>query len=202
MADDSLTIIPINFKLKELGVVRFARKSNVIDIGFKGGQTVVFDIDPKKVTNTRDNFEKEAKRYPGLSKSIISKVSLVLLDSSSNYLQYLLYNKAAAAAASDDDTPDGKCNHQNSAITTLSRNSYSAAAITMRLANTYCQNFFIDTLGQPHAAVTIDKHLEVLPIKSSRFKNWLCKIFYDFSSERNNKQLVIKTTNKLKKYLL
>ena len=25
----------------------------------------------------------------------------------------------------------------------------------------------------------------VLPIKSSRFKNWLCKIFYDFSGKRN-----------------
>ena len=61
MTDDSLTFIPITFKLKALGVVRFARKSNVIDIGFKDGQTVVFDIDPKKVTNTRDNFEKEAE---------------------------------------------------------------------------------------------------------------------------------------------
>ncbi len=55
----------------------------------------------------------------------------------------------------------------------------------MRLAKKYCQDFFIDNLGQPHAAVKIDKHLEVLPIKSSRFKNWLCKIFYDFSAERN-----------------
>src|ERR687887_1309311 len=96
-ADDTLTFIPINDKLKARGVIRFARESNAIDIGFKGGQTVVFDIDPKKVTNTRDNFEKEAKRYPSLSKSTISKVSLVLLDSTNNYLQYLLYNKAAEA---------------------------------------------------------------------------------------------------------
>ena len=77
MTDDTLTLIPINDKLKALGVVRFARKSNVIDIGFKGGQTVVFGIDRKKVTNTRDNFEKEAKRYPGLSKSTISKSMIV-----------------------------------------------------------------------------------------------------------------------------
>jgi hypothetical protein len=58
--DDTLTFIPINDKLKALGVTKFAKKSNVIDIGFKGGQMVVFDIDPKKITNTRDNFEKEA----------------------------------------------------------------------------------------------------------------------------------------------
>jgi DNA polymerase elongation subunit (family B) len=177
MADDTLTFIPINDKLKALGVVRLARKSNVIDIGFKGGQTVVFDIDPKKVTNTRDNFEKEARRFPGLSKSTISKASLVLLDSTNNYLQYLLYSKAAAA-----DAPNGKGDREHSQITTLSRNP--AAVVTMRLAKKHCQDLFIDTLGQPHAAVKIDKHLEVLPIKSSRFKNWLCKIFYDFSSER------------------
>ena len=138
---------------------------------------VVFDIDPKKITNTRDNFEKEARRYPDLSKSIISKVSLVLMDSTNNYLQYLLYNKAA-------DAPNGKGNREHSQI------SYTLAQlllqlIAMRLAKKYCHDFFIDNLGQPYAAVKIDKHFEVLPIKSSRFKNWLCKIFYDFSSKRN-----------------
>ncbi|HJT49028.1 MAG TPA: DNA polymerase domain-containing protein [Nitrososphaeraceae archaeon] len=175
MADDAFTFIEPNDKLRALGVVKFVKQSNVIDIGFKGGQTVVFDIDPKKITNTRDNFEKEAKRYPGLSKSTISKVSLVLLDSTNNYLQYLLYSKAAANA------PDGKGDQQHAHITTLSRNP--AAVVAMRLAKKYCQDFFIDNLGQPHAAVKIDKHLEVLQIKSSRFKNWLCKTFYDFSAE-------------------
>ena len=62
MTDDTLTFIPINDKLKALGVTKFAKKSNVIDIGFKGGQMVIFDIDPKKITNTRDNFEKESRR--------------------------------------------------------------------------------------------------------------------------------------------
>jgi DNA polymerase elongation subunit (family B) len=190
MTDDAtLTFIPINDKLKALGVVRFARKSNVIDIGFKDGQTVVFDIDPKKVTNTRDNFEKEAKRYPGLSKSTISKVSLALLDSTNNYLQYLLYSKAAA------DAPDGKGDRQHPSIATLSRNP--AAVVSMRLAKRYCQNLFVDNLGQPHAAVKIDRHLEVLPIKSSRFKNWLCKVFYDFSSDR--KKQVPNTDSQSKK---
>ena len=175
-ASDTLTFVPINEKLRVLGVVKFAKQSNVIDIGLKNGQTIVFDIDPKKITNTRDNFEKEAKRYPGLSKSTIGKMSLVLLDSTNNYLQYLLYSKAAA------DTPNGKGDRQYSHIATLSRNP--AAAVVMRLANKYCQDLFIDNLGQPYTAVKIDKHLEVLPIKSSTFKNWLCKIFYDFSSER------------------
>jgi hypothetical protein len=131
MTDDTLTFIPIKDKLKALGVIRFARKSNVIDIEFKDGQTVVFDIDTKKVTNTRDNFGKEAKRYPGLPKSTISRVSLVLLDSTNNYLQYLLYNKAAA------DILDGKGAMQHSR---LSRNG--AAAVATRFAKEHCQDFF------------------------------------------------------------
>ena len=55
----------------------------------------------------------------------------------------------------------------------------------MKLAKQHCQDFFIDNLGQPHAAVKIDKHLEVLPIKGSRFKNWLCKVYYDFTISKD-----------------
>ena len=119
MTNDTLTFIPINDKLKALGVTKFAKQSNVIDIGFEGGQMVVFDIDPKKITNTRDNFEKEARRYPDLSKSIIGKVSLVLMDSTNNYLQYLLYNKAA-------NVPSSKYDREHSQITTLSHNTAAA----------------------------------------------------------------------------
>jgi hypothetical protein len=119
---------------------------------------------------------REKLRYPSLSKSTISKVSLVLMDPTDNYLQYLFFSKAANA-------PNGKGDREHPQITTMSRNP--AAVLTMRLAKKYCQDFFIDNLGQPHAAVKIDKHLEVLQIKSSRFKNWLCKTFYDFSAERD-----------------
>ena len=35
MTNDTLTFIPINDKLKALGVTKFAKQSNVIDIGFK-----------------------------------------------------------------------------------------------------------------------------------------------------------------------
>jgi hypothetical protein len=126
----------------------------------------------------------------GLSKSTISKVSLVLLDSTNNYLQYLLYSKAANA-------PDGKSDREHSKITAFSRNP--AAVVNMRLPKKYCQDLFIDNLGQPDAAVKIDKHVEVLSIKSSRFKNWLCKISYDFSAERNKQ--VHNKEDQSKKYI-
>jgi hypothetical protein len=64
---DTLTFIPINNKLKALGVTKFVRQSNIIEIGFRKGQILVFDIDPKKVTKTRENLEIEAKKCQGLT---------------------------------------------------------------------------------------------------------------------------------------
>ena len=67
----------------------------------------------------------------------------------------------------------------------------------MKLAKKCCQDFFLDNLGQPYVAVKIESHLEVLPIKSSRFKNWLCKMFYDYTSERNKVRNEGQSTNKI-----
>jgi hypothetical protein len=173
---DTVTFIPVNKQLKALGVASFVRQSNVISVNFKGGQIVVVQIDTKKLTNTRDAFEKEALRYPGLSKNTVSKVLLYLMDASNGYLQYLLYNKA--------EELNGKSHEESSQIQILS-GKRAATILAMKLAKQYCQDFFIDNLGQPHAAVKIDKHLEVLPIKGSRFKNWLCKVYYDFTISKN-----------------
>jgi DNA polymerase I len=173
---DTVVFIPVNEQLKLLGVETFVRQSNVININFKKGPIVVVQIDQKKLTNTRDAFEKEALRYPDLSKDTVNKVLLYLMDASNGYLKYLLYNKA--------EELNGK-NHKESSQIQLLSGKRAAALLALKLAKQHCQDFFIDNLGQPDAAVKIDKHLEVLPIKSSRFKNWLCKIFYDYTSERH-----------------
>ena len=127
------------------------------------------------------------RRYPDLSKDTIVKVSLILMDSTNNYLHYLLYNKP--------DGLNGKGHGESFQISTLPRNP--GALVTMKLAKKYCQDFFLDNLGQLYVAVKIDSHLEVLPIKSSRFKNWLCKMFYDYTSERNKVRNEGQSTNKL-----
>ena len=173
---DTVTFIPVNEQLKALGVTTFVRQSNVINLNFKGGQMVVVQIDPKKLTNTRDAFEKEALRYSDLSKNTISKVLLFLMDVSNGYLQYLLYNKAEELNA--DGTGNGKESSKLQILT--GRNA--GAKIAMKLTKKHCQDFFLDNFGQPHVPVKIDKHLEVLPIKGSKFKNWLCQVFYDYTT--------------------
>jgi hypothetical protein len=51
----------------------------------------------------------------------------------------------------------------------------------MELVESQCNEFFQDQFGNPYATVKIDGHIETLPLKGSRFKNWLCKTFYQES---------------------
>jgi hypothetical protein len=46
------------------------------------------------------------------------------------------------------------------------------------LAEDQCQQLFLDQFGLPYAAIKIHDHVEILSLKSSRFKNWLCRAFY------------------------
>jgi hypothetical protein len=172
---DTVTFIPVNEQLKALGVKTFVRQSNVININFKEGPMVVVQLDPKKLTNTRDAFEKEALRYPNLSKDTVNNVLLFLIDANNGYLQYLLYNKSEEL---NDES------HKESSHIQILSGKGAASRLAIKLAKKHCLDFFVDNLGQPYAAVRINKHPEVLPIKSSRFKNWLCEIFYKYTSER------------------
>lgn len=144
---DTVIFIPVNEQLKSLGVETFVRQSNVINVNFKKGPMVVVQLDPKKLTNTRDAFEKEALRYPDLSKDTVNKVLLFLMDANNGYLQYLLYNKA--------EELNGKNNKESSQIQ-ISSGKGAAVRLAIKLAKKYCLDFFIDNLGQPHVAVKVN----------------------------------------------
>jgi hypothetical protein len=178
-------------QLKALGVKTFVRQSNVINVNFKEGPMVVVQLDQKRLTNTSDAFEKEALRYPHLSKDIVNNVLLFLMDVNNGYLQYLLYNKS--------EELNGE-SHKESSHTQILSSKGSAARLAIKLAKQHCQDFFIDNLGQPHVAVKVDKHIEVLPIKSSRLRTGYAK-FSLIIPQKDITELVIKTAN-LRKYIL
>ena len=48
---------------------------------------------------------------------------------------------------------------------------------------------FVDEYQNPHIAIRVSGHLETLPVKSKRFRNWLANIFYKTTG------MVIKTTD-------
>ena len=39
--------------------------------------------------------------------------------------------------------------------------------------------FFLDQFGLPYAAITVNGHFETMSLTSKRFKNWVCKLFYE-----------------------
>ena len=50
------------------------------------------------------------------------------------------------------------------------------ADIILDIAKQNCQEIFKDEYKIAHAAVTINDHLEILPVNGTRFKHWLRKV--------------------------
>jgi hypothetical protein len=76
--------------------------------------------------------------------------------------------------------------------------SYSAAEEALELAEKKCSDLFVDQYSAPYAAVRIDKHLETLPLNSTRFRNWLCKEFYEKENAILNSESINSVLNILK----
>jgi hypothetical protein len=65
----------------------------------------------------------------------------------------------------------------------------SSAETALHIVEEQCSALFLDQFGTPYAAIKVGQHTETLPLKSSRFKHWLCRIFY------NHEQDILSTEN-------
>ncbi len=68
----------------------------------------------------------------------------------------------------------------------------------MKLAQDRCEDLFLDQFGAPYAAVRIGEHFETLPLKDSRFRNWLCRIYYTEENNVLNSESISNVLNVLK----
>lgn len=65
----------------------------------------------------------------------------------------------------------------------------SSAVKAVHLAREFCEDLFLDNLGQPYAAIKAGNHIEVIPIKSEKYKNWLTNLYFDVTlKEAQNKK--------------
>jgi hypothetical protein len=82
--------IPINDKLSDLGVTKFVRQDDLIQILIGKNKIVSFNIHPKQFQSTLERFREAAVNgAAGLSKEIISKVEHVLIHPDNGYTTYL-----------------------------------------------------------------------------------------------------------------
>jgi hypothetical protein len=68
----------------------------------------------------------------------------------------------------------------------------------LRLAEDQCDELFHDQFNAPYAAVQVGDHTEVLPLKSSRFRNWLCRLYYEFEQDVLSSEIASNVINVLK----
>jgi hypothetical protein len=74
----------------------------------------------------------------------------------------------------------------------------SQAKKALTIVGEYCPELFLDQFGSHYAAVRIGEHLETLQVRSSRFRNWLCKKYYESEGDIINNESVTSVLNILK----
>jgi DNA-binding transcriptional MerR regulator len=76
-----------------------------------------------------------------------------------------------------------------------SQNLESTSQKLLSLAKEQCQELFVDQYGEPYAAVKIKEHLETLNLNHMRFRNWICKAYYEIEGSIPNSESITNALN-------
>ena len=61
-----------------------------------------------------------------------------------------------------------------------------------------CEELFVNQYGEPYTAVKIREHLETLNLNHTRFRNWICRSYYELEGKVPNSENITNTLNILK----
>ena len=150
--------IELNEALKALGITRFWKHSSVLQITINENTLLTFDVE-SKVQKTLSNFKKAPKEVE-LNGKILNEIKLILPRDYVNFLRFDVKSQASKKQGEGNKPVE-------------------SARIAVNLAREFCQELFIDNLGSHMLAIKVGEHIEVVPIKTSKFKNWLSKLYYD-----------------------
>src|ERR671930_63718 len=85
--------IPINDKLRNLGIAKFVKQGDLVQIIVSKQKVISFNIHPKEFQRTMERFRKSAlNSTAGLSEKIINKMEGVLVHPDNGYVKYLQLN--------------------------------------------------------------------------------------------------------------
>jgi hypothetical protein len=140
--------------------------------------------DKKKITSpiesnwpkTIDTFAKELKR-----KKVSAEHVTILCDVADNAADKIL-----------------RCRLNKRAESELEQNRNATSKKLLSLAEEQCQELFVNQYGEPYAAVKINEHVETLNLNHTRFKNWICKAYYDQESTVPSSESITNVLNILK----
>ena len=91
-----------------------------------------------------------------------------------NLQKYIKFDEAEQEWYSENypDDPSGKDEEGNGAGVRAN------SELVLRAIKEHYEKLFVDEYQNPHIAISVSGHIETLPIKSKRFRNWLASIFY------------------------
>lgn len=90
--------IPINDKLKNLGVTKFVTQGELIQLIVNRDKIISFNIHPKEFQRTMERFRESAlNSTAGLSEETVNKIERTLVHPINGYVQYLQFNSNGKA---------------------------------------------------------------------------------------------------------
>jgi hypothetical protein len=183
--------LELTSELTQTGIVnRFAfyRKTNAIQVLLNhhyDSKSIVFSVDKRDWNNTHSIFEKQLKQK-GIDKKHIRLLSDIIDNNYQAILSLEPELESDSDSGSEQQQSSSSYQDQNGDEEDDVDDKESAAQVALRLAQELCSSIFMDQFGTPYAAITVGNHIETLQLKSSRFRNWLCKIFYTSAAGGGN----------------
>ncbi len=156
--------IEINDALRELKITKFQKLDSIFQVFLGENRLITIDI-AKEALKTLKNLQNAAEES-GLDKDKIDSLKIIVAKDYPELLKLVEVKQ-------ETDTKSDK------------EREKSSAGVAIRLVKKFCEEFFLDNLSQPFAAIKVDEHVEVIPIKNKRFKNWVSKLYYDATKQEN-----------------
>ena len=157
--------IPINDTLKELGTTKLQKIDTLIFQIFLGENRLITVDIAKEASKTLKNL-RDAAAESGLDKGKVDNLKTIVARDYPELLKLVEVKQ-------ETDTKSDK------------EREKSSASVAIWLVKKFCEEFFLDNLSQPFAAIKVDEHVEVIPIKNKRFRNWVSKLYYDATKQEN-----------------
>lgn len=144
--------IPINDTLIELGTTKIQKIDTAIFQIFLGENRLITVDIAKEALKTLKNLQNAAEES-GLDKDKIDSLKTIVARDYPELLKLVEIKEQTESKSRD------KQKEQSSAVKAV------------HLAREFSEDLFLDNLGQPYAAIKVDEHIEIIPIKSEKFKN-------------------------------
>jgi hypothetical protein len=176
--------IPINDKLRNLGVAKFVKQGDLVQIIVSKQKVISFNIHPKEFQRTMERFRKSAlNSTAGLSEKIINKMERVLVHPDNGYVKYLQLN--GNSKAKNNNESDIRNLNQTYATVYADKTSLYEAIIIGEIPIFAKISSSSSRMISLYPEVQIDEDNIILPLPSNLYASRP----YEFGSEKEFRKI-------------